>query len=90
MSTEKIDWSKMTPEAAYDRIIAIGESFIERFPRNVLEVGKAYSFDFDISRNYIYVGSSQKGFFHHFATVQGVKLTSTKYSPSPTLKSLTI
>ena len=81
MANEAVDFSKLTPEAAYERIIEIGEKFIAKFPRPVYEVGKRYRFDHEPRIPYTYDGPINGGFQHRFTrTSDGAKATITKYA----------
>ena len=71
----------MTPEAAYDRIIAIGEKFIAKFPRPTYIVGQNYRFDHEPLLPYRYDGPINNGFQHQFTRLKdGAVATITKYS----------
>jgi len=79
---EVIDWSKMTPEAAHDRIIEVGEKFIAKYPRPIYKVGENYRFDHEPKVPFRYEGPINGGFQHRFSrSSDGSIATITKYSP---------
>lgn len=75
----------LTPEemyqAAYDRIISIGEAVIKAFPRTVCKIGKKYMWEWDCLSTYTYMGTD--GFYHLFERNDGKMARATKYSDSP-------
>lgn len=71
----------LTPEKAYERLIARGESFIAAFPRRKYAVGDEYLVPWDKGCTFKYTGHVNENFQYRFErNTDGAVMLITKYS----------
>lgn len=79
---EKIDWSLLTPEAAYRRITDMADKISANYPKPIYDNKSLYWFTWDKDSNYSYTGSDNGR--HLFERVHDHKIAIlTKYSFLP-------
>lgn len=80
---EKIDWSLLTPEAAFKRITEYADKMAENYPPLIFNVGGTiYTFSWDKQASYLYQGFD--GYYHRFMRMHdGAIAKMTKYSFLP-------
>lgn len=58
MEKEKIDWSLLTPEAAYKRITEFATKLAQNYPKPSFTTTHMYRFDFDKNSVYMFLNES--------------------------------